>query len=146
MQKSGLRHSFRSILFMVNRSLQRQKWSIIFSRCCEATGHPQKYLHLTQSKRYIPFAMATQKLWKCQRNIKNCIRSVINMRFGYDFVRSDWITTEPQTQVVTTCTARFNGINCNYVLNTISKTQQLFLKHHQTDGVSNGSTALSSGY
>lgn len=74
------------------------------------------------------------------------VRIVINMRFGYDVVKSDWTRTEPQTQVVTTCTARFNGINCTYVLSTIFKTHSSYFLEHQQDGILNGSTALSAGY
>jgi len=58
------------------------------------------------------------------------------MRFGYDVVKSDRARTEPQTQVVTTYTARFNGINWTYVRSTIFKTRRsYFLEHHQPDGL-----------
>jgi N-formylglutamate amidohydrolase len=78
---------------------------------------------------------------------QKCIRTAINMRFGYGVVKSDWTRPEPQKHVVTICTARFNGINCTYVLSTTFKTDSsYFLEHHEPDGFSNGSTALSAGY
>jgi hypothetical protein len=43
------------------------------------------------------------------------------VRYGYDVIKSDWTRTEPQRQVDTTCTNRFSGINCIYVLSTILK-------------------------
>lgn len=59
------------------------------------------------------------------------------MRFGYDVVKSDWTRTEPRTQVVTICTAKFNGTNCTDVVSTIFKTQSSYFLEHQPDVLSN---------